>query len=53
MDLYPLYNSARIALISSVLVFFLGICLAYYVAKLPALIRGALDVLFTVPLVLF
>lgn len=42
----------RIALISSVLVFFLGICLAYYVAKLPALIRGALDVLFTVPLVL-
>ena len=34
------------------LVFFLGICLAYYVAKLPALIRGALDVLFTVPLVL-
>ena len=52
MDLYPLYNSARIALISSVLVFFLGTCLAYYVAKLPALIRGALDVLFTVPLVL-
>lgn len=52
MDLYPLYNSARIALISSVLVFFLGICLAYYVAKLPPLIRGALDVLFTVPLVL-
>lgn len=52
MDLYPLYNSARIALISSVLVFFLGICFAYYVAKLPALIRGALDVLFTVPLVL-
>lgn len=52
MDLYPLYNSARIALISSVLVFFLGICLAYYVAKLPALIKGALDVLFTVPLVL-
>jgi molybdate transport system permease protein len=52
VDLYPLYNSARIALISSVLVFFLGICLAYYVAKLPALIRGALDVLFTVPLVL-
>lgn len=52
MDLYPLYNSARIALISSVLVFFLGICLAYYLAKLPALIRGALDVLFTVPLVL-
>lgn len=52
MDLYPLYNSVRIALISSVLVFFLGICLAYYVAKLPALIRGALDVLFTVPLVL-
>ena len=52
MDLYPLYNSARIALISSVLVFFLGICLAYYVAKLPSLIRGALDVLFTVPLVL-
>ena len=52
MDLYPLWNSVRIAGISSVLVFFLGIFSAYYVARLPRLIKGLLDVLLTLPLVL-
>lgn len=52
MDWYPLWNSLRIALIASVLVFFTGIGLAYYVAKLPRFYKGALDVLFTLPLVL-
>ena len=52
MDLYPLWNSIRIALISSVLVFFLGIALAYYVARLPKILKGVLDVIFTLPLVL-
>lgn len=52
MDLYPLYNSLRIALISTVLIFFMGIGTAYYVARMPKVIKGVLDVLLTVPLVL-
>ena len=52
MDWYPLWNSLRIAGISSVLVFFLGILLAYYVARFPRVIKGILDVILTLPLVL-
>ena len=52
MDWFPLYNSIRIGLISTAIVFFLGIFAAYYVAKAPRLIKGMLDVLFTLPLVL-
>ena len=32
MDWFPLYNSLRIALIASVIVFFSGIFSAYYIA---------------------
>lgn len=52
MDWFPLLNSLRIAVISAVIVFFLGIAAAYYVAKLPRVVKGALDVVFTLPLVL-
>lgn len=52
MDWFPLLNSLRIAAISSVIVFFLGIAAAYYIAKLPKLFKGVLDVLLTLPLVL-
>ena len=52
MDWYPLLNSIRIAAISSVIVFFLGIFMAYYAAQLPRIIKGFLDVFFTLPLVL-
>lgn len=52
MDWYPLWNSLRIAAISCVLVFFLGIFLAYYTAKLPKAIKGLLDVILTLPMVL-
>lgn len=52
MDWYPLFNSLRIALISSVIVFFIGIGAAYYVAKLPRGVKGILDVIFTLPMVL-
>ena len=52
MDWYPLYNSLRIALISTVIIFFAGIAAAYYVARLPRALKGVLDVLFTLPLVL-
>ncbi|MDD6888379.1 MAG: molybdate ABC transporter permease subunit [bacterium] len=52
MDWYPLWNSLRIASISCVLVFFTGIFAAYYVAKLPRAIKGVLDVILTLPMVL-
>ena len=52
MDLYPLYNSLRIAAVSSVIVFFAGIAAAYYSSKLPKIIKGFLDVILTLPLVL-
>ncbi len=52
MDLFPLWNSIRIALISTVIVFFLGILAAYYIAQTPRIIKGVLDVIFTLPLVL-
>ena len=51
MDLYPLFNSIRIALISTVVIFFVGIFAAYYIAKLPRVIKGILDVILTLPLV--
>ena len=47
IDWFPLLNSLRIAAISCVLVFFLGICLAYYTAKLPRALKGILDVVLT------
>ncbi len=52
MDLYPLLNSIRISLISTAIVFFVGIFLAYYVAKLPRVLKGVLDTALTLPLVL-
>jgi len=52
MDWFPLLNSIRIALISTAIVFFAGILSAYYIAKTPRLVKGVLDVLLTLPLVL-
>ena len=52
LDWYPLFNSLRIAGISTLLIFFLGIGAAWYVAKLPRLVKGVLDVVLTLPLVL-
>lgn len=52
MDWFPLYNSIRIALISTGIVFFAGIFAAYYIAKTPRVVKGVLDVVFTLPLVL-
>lgn len=52
MDWYPLWNSLRIAAFSCVIVFFLGIFSAYYVARLPRTVKGILDVFFTLPMVL-
>ena len=52
MDLFPLWNSLRIAAISSFFVFFTGIFAAYYVAKVPRVLKGIIDVVLTLPLVL-
>ena len=37
MDWFPLYNSLRIAAISTVFIFFAGLFAAYYIAKIPRL----------------
>ena len=52
MSWYPLWNSLRIAAISCVLVFFTGIWAAYYVARMPRAVKGLLDVVLTLPMVL-
>jgi len=52
MDLFPLWNSLRIAAISSFVVFFTGIFAAYYVARIPRVLKGIVDVILTLPLVL-
>jgi molybdate transport system permease protein len=45
-------NSLRIAGISTIIAFFTGIFAAYYIAKVPRVIKGMLDVVLTLPLVL-
>lgn len=52
MDFFPLWNSLRIAGISTFLIFFLGISAAYYIARAPRWVKGILDVVLTLPLVL-
>ena len=52
MDLFPLWNSLRITGISTVIIFFVGIFAAYYIAKAPRAVKGVLDVILTLPLVL-
>lgn len=52
MDLYPLYNSIRTSVISTVIVFFGGILAAHYISKASKVIKAVFDVLLTLPLVL-
>ena len=52
MDWFPLYNSIRIAAVSTVAVFFLGIFAAHFIARLPRVVKGVLDVILTLPMVL-
>ena len=52
MDWFPLYNSLRISFIACFFVFFAGLFFAYYIAKLPRAIKGILDVILTLPMVL-
>lgn len=52
VDFYPLWNTLRISAVSCVLVFFLGIFFAYYIAKFPGILKGIVDVILTLPMVL-
>ena len=52
MDWFPLYNSIRIAVTATVITFFTGIFCAYYIAKLPRFIKGIVDCILTLPLVM-
>ena len=52
MDWFPLINSLRIAIISTGITFFAGIFAAYYISKVPRVVKGILDVILTLPLVL-
>ena len=52
MDWFPLYNSIRIALISTAIVFFAGIFTAHAISKTLPAVKGVLDVILTLPLVL-
>ena len=52
MDWFTLLNSLRIAAISTGIVLVLGIFAAYYIARAPRVVKGLLDVVFTLPLVL-
>ncbi len=52
MDWFPLLNSLRIAAIATALAFFAGIGAAHYAARLPRMVKGLVDVVLTLPLVL-
>ncbi len=52
MNWFPLWNSLRISAISTVLTFFLGIWAAHRITRAPRLLKGILDTVLTLPLVL-
>jgi molybdate transport system permease protein len=52
MDLFPLWNSLRVAALATIAASIFGIGLAVFVQKTPRILRGVLDVLLTLPLVL-
>lgn len=52
MDLYPLFNSLRIAALSTALIFFVGLWAAQVISRCHPVVKGVLDVVLTLPLVL-
>ncbi|PID82296.1 MAG: molybdate ABC transporter permease subunit [Clostridiales bacterium] len=52
MDWFPFINSLRIATISTIIIFFIGIFAAYHISKAPNWLKSVLDVIFLLPLVL-
>ena len=51
-NLFPLWNSLRIAFFATIIIFFVGLFLAYFIRKFPKVIKGICDVILTLPLVL-
>ena len=51
-NLFPLWNSLRIAFFATIIIFFTGLFLAYFVRKCPRIVKGICDVVLTLPLVL-
>ena len=52
MDLYPLLNSLRIAALSTAIIFFVGLWAAQAISRCNPVVKGILDVVLTLPLVL-
>ena len=52
MDLYPLLNSLRIAALSTAIIFFVGLWVAQAISRCHPVVKGVLDVVLTLPLVL-
>jgi molybdate transport system permease protein len=52
VDWFPLFNSLRVAAIATVFTFFFGIWAANGITRLPAWLKGVLDCVLTLPLVL-
>ncbi|MDR1472404.1 MAG: molybdate ABC transporter permease subunit [Synergistaceae bacterium] len=52
MDWFPLFNSLRVAGISTAITFFAGIFIAHCVTFAPRSVKGALDCALTLPMVL-
>ena len=52
MDLYPLFNSLRIAALSTFLIFFVGLWAAQAISRCHPVVKGVLDVVLTLSLVL-
>lgn len=52
MDLFPLWNSLRVAGISTVFTFFAGVGSAYLLARTNRAVKGVLDCILTLPMVL-
>ena len=52
MDWYPLLNSLRIAAVSTAITFLLGIFFAQSISRLPRILKGILDCILTLPMVL-
>ena len=52
MDLYPLLNSLRIAALSTAIIFFVGLWAAQAISRCHPVVKGILDVVLALPLVL-
>jgi molybdate transport system permease protein len=52
LDLFPLWNSIRVAGIATAVTFFAGIAAAWRIARAPRLVKGVCDCVLTLPMVL-